>query len=231
MWQWLIGPFCHGRDLHFLKAKVRDRDTIHFSADASNTELSFRTIHSANQLSIHGAVSSWCEEFGLKPNERDDLKSVTTKEHEQVLKEVKPQELNSFVQTPRMMIPYPETDCEKVFRTSKHIRKFARMRLGMYYKTAAAIGDGFWRSNSSMQRWKTPSCWGRFQNLCRNSRTNKNWTSSSSSYHTVSWHSWNWNSNCIHDNARSKFLCSHVQRKESLRRWVTSRRSRTQSHE
>ena len=46
-------------------------NTIHFNADASNAQLLFRTIHSANQLSIHGAVSSWCEEFGLKPNERE----------------------------------------------------------------------------------------------------------------------------------------------------------------
>ena len=46
-----------------LKRK-NNRDTIHFNADASNTELFFRTIHSANQLSIYGAVSTWCEEFG-----------------------------------------------------------------------------------------------------------------------------------------------------------------------
>ena len=53
-----------------LKRK-NNRDTIHFIADASNTELLFRTIHSANLLSIYGAVSSWFEEFGLRPNERE----------------------------------------------------------------------------------------------------------------------------------------------------------------
>ena len=37
----------------------------HFNADASNTELLFRIIHSVNQLSIHGAVSNWCEQFGV----------------------------------------------------------------------------------------------------------------------------------------------------------------------
>ena len=39
-----------------LKRK-KDRDTMHFNADASNAELFFRTIHSANQLSIYAAVS------------------------------------------------------------------------------------------------------------------------------------------------------------------------------
>ena len=58
-----------------LKRK-NDRDTIFFNADASNTELLYRTIHSANQLSIYGAVSNWCEEFGLNSNERDDARKV-----------------------------------------------------------------------------------------------------------------------------------------------------------
>ena len=43
---------------------------IHFSADASNTEFSYRIIHSANQLSIHGAVAGWCEDVGMKSDEK-----------------------------------------------------------------------------------------------------------------------------------------------------------------
>ena len=46
----------------FLKRKG-GRCTIHFNAESSNAELFFRTIHSANQLSIYGAVASWCEEL------------------------------------------------------------------------------------------------------------------------------------------------------------------------
>ena len=45
--------------------KTNDRDTVHFHADASNSELLFRIIHSVNQLSIYGAVLIWCEQFGL----------------------------------------------------------------------------------------------------------------------------------------------------------------------
>ena len=36
------------------------RTTIHFTADSGNIELMLRTIHSTNQHSVHGAVSSWC---------------------------------------------------------------------------------------------------------------------------------------------------------------------------
>ena len=61
-----IGSLCRG----ILKRKIY-RDIIHFSADVANTELLFCTIHLANQLSIYGAVPSWCEEFGQRPNEKE----------------------------------------------------------------------------------------------------------------------------------------------------------------
>ena len=69
-----------------LKRK-QNRDTIHFNAESSNTELLLRIIHSANQLSIYGAVSNWCEEFCQKPNETET--SVKFEKTEQTLKEVR----------------------------------------------------------------------------------------------------------------------------------------------
>ena len=54
--------------------KKSNRDTIHFNADASTTELLFRIIHSVNQLSIYGAVSNWCEQFGLTEEEKGQEK-------------------------------------------------------------------------------------------------------------------------------------------------------------
>ena len=82
--------------------RKNNRDTIHFNADASNTELLFRTVHSANQVSIYGAVSSWCEEFGQRPNEKEPTSErFVAKGNEQLLKNVKPEVVNSLVQTPR----------------------------------------------------------------------------------------------------------------------------------
>ena len=49
-------------DRGFLKKKG-GKCTIHFSAEFSNAELFFCTIHSANQLSIHGAVANFCDEL------------------------------------------------------------------------------------------------------------------------------------------------------------------------
>ena len=39
--------------------------SIHFCADGETIETVFRTIISVNQVSIHGAVSEMCEEYGI----------------------------------------------------------------------------------------------------------------------------------------------------------------------
>ena len=49
---------------------LKGKETIHFNADASNTQLLFRTIRSVNKLCIYGAVSHWCEQFGLIADEK-----------------------------------------------------------------------------------------------------------------------------------------------------------------
>ena len=48
----------------------KGKSTIHFNGDSTNTELLFQTIHSVNQLSIHGAVANWCHQFGLTEEEK-----------------------------------------------------------------------------------------------------------------------------------------------------------------
>ena len=44
--------------------RIQGKETRHFNADVSNTELLLRISHSVNQVSIYGAVSNWCEEVG-----------------------------------------------------------------------------------------------------------------------------------------------------------------------
>ena len=46
-----------------LKSKGHGKLSIHFAADYPTIETVFRTIISANQLSIYGAVAALCEEF------------------------------------------------------------------------------------------------------------------------------------------------------------------------
>ena len=149
------------------------RDTLHFNADASDTEFLFRTIHSATQLSIYGAVWSWCEEFGLKPNARETWlqKDLRRKKMSKCWKEVKPQEVNSLVRTARSDDPVSGHRLRERIQTFETLWKeikftwvcedasfLKRVSIGMYYKTCCRRRWWFWRWNSSMQRVFTPSC-------------------------------------------------------------------------
>ena len=44
----------------------KSKSTIHFNGDFMNTELSFRTTNSVNEVSIYAAVTNWCYNFALK---------------------------------------------------------------------------------------------------------------------------------------------------------------------
>ena len=138
------------------------RDTVHFNADASNTVLSNRTIHLANQLSIYGAVACWCEESALKPDETSER--LTKTENLQTLNEERPQEVNSLVQTPRNDEPASGNglrECIQIFETlekeisftkiCENATLFHRVSVGMWYKTVADVDWWLLRSNSGMQ--------------------------------------------------------------------------------
>ena len=188
------------------------RDTIHFNADALNTELQIRTIHLANQLSIYGAVSI----------------------NEEILKSVNPQEVNSLERTPRngalakmSGAPVSGNGLQKCLRNFESLEKsiqFTKIRedasfcnrfsIGICYKTISDVDDGL-RSNTSMLRAHTPSCRQRFQSSCHNCRKNHNWTSHSRSHNTTSWQSWTCNSDPIPDQARSKICGGNMRREES----------------
>ena len=48
-----------------LKSKGAGKLSVHFCADGDTIETVFRTIISVNKLSIHGAVSDLCDEYGI----------------------------------------------------------------------------------------------------------------------------------------------------------------------
>ena len=52
-----------------LKQKT-GKTSIHFNGDSMNTELLFQTIHSVNQLSVYGAVATWCYRLGSTEEEK-----------------------------------------------------------------------------------------------------------------------------------------------------------------
>ena len=154
--------------------KKNDRDAMHFSADASNTELLFRNIHSVKQLSIHGAVSNWCEQFGLTEEEKGQ-----EKQKESVTKGV----LTSVKSQDR----YFETVCGNTFRTSNHCPKqFASQGFAMAHRSCTgfqlvrATKPDLTRTTFLGKSFHDPENIhfpNTIQSLCSNSWRNNYWTS------------------------------------------------------
>ena len=80
-----------------------DKNTIHFNAESSHVELLFRIIHSANQLSVYGAVSSWSGQHSFAGAEPSSGKFVESEEivDEETAKSVKPEDGNCLVDSAR----------------------------------------------------------------------------------------------------------------------------------
>ena len=75
-------------------------ETLFFTADSGTSELMLRTIHSVNQLSIFGALSSWCDKLAEKMLGQTSLEvhKCISKVNDQFSKQLNRQEVGSLVQ-------------------------------------------------------------------------------------------------------------------------------------
>ena len=99
--------------------KVREeiensRETVHLNEDATIAKLFFRTIHSVNQLSICGTISSWCEEFGQS----------------ELLKNVK---VNCLVQIPRSDNPASGNRLRECLQRIENWRKASNLQNASFW--------------------------------------------------------------------------------------------------
>ena len=135
------------------------RCTNQLTVESTNTELLFRSSNSANQLSIHGAVASWC----------DDLAEQILGQTHMVMEKFVSQANKQFHQTwsrkkcilscrHRGGTMEQETACVIVFNILKNGQnevKFtkacesagfiSRVSKGMHHKTIHCVNGGFWR--------------------------------------------------------------------------------------
>ena len=72
----------------------KGRCTIHFNGVSINTELLFRTVHSVNQLSVHGAVANWCDQFAMTEEEKGRVGIIVNNE---TLTMVQPEDVELLV--------------------------------------------------------------------------------------------------------------------------------------
>ena len=133
-----VSPLARG-----ILRRKNNKEAIHFIADAANTELLYRTLHSPIQLSIHGAVASWCEKFCLKLDEK-----LPKTKNDIILKDVQPKEVNSLVKALRNKEPAPGNRLREVQQNLENLGKKIQFRrvcedltfihkvaVGTYYRT------------------------------------------------------------------------------------------------
>ena len=65
----------------------KGKTSTHFNGDSMNTELLFQTIHYVNQLSVYGAVTDWCYQFGSTEEEKG---RASTSMDDKILTKLKP---------------------------------------------------------------------------------------------------------------------------------------------
>ena len=76
---------------------IKGKSSIHFNAESTNSELLFRIIFSANQLSVYGAVANWCSQCGLREFEEPGNPSDYEQNINQgLMKSVEENEVHSF---------------------------------------------------------------------------------------------------------------------------------------
>ena len=127
--------------------------TLHFKIEQITLHIS---------LSIYGAVARWCKDFGVKSDETPP-KTING----EILKEVPPKEMTSWVKAPRHAQPAAGISVREVqqnfetlgtevqfTRISKEAAFIHEVALGHFYRTALDVDDGF---------GSNPCMWGIFE--------------------------------------------------------------------
>ena len=124
--------------------------SIHFNGDTSNAELLFRTISLANQLSIHGAVTDWCDELAQQiPGQSfSTIEKSIAKLNEQLIRKLAPEEVNTLEKT-----LWTEVQAS-TNRLRDHEEKFAKLSKEMKVTQTCEIA-GFMKKVSRGQCFRT----------------------------------------------------------------------------
>ena len=161
------------RDIHCLKGvsplgrgilkKTKGKDTIHFNGEYSNVDLLHGTVHSANQLCIHGAVTKWCEtqsgtDSGKRSNPGYESAPRTLKENDMKRGE------------PKSLVDIPKLTPALGSRMLQNMKGFESMRRGSqieFLRTTA----GFCHPVEVGRRFSTilhkDDRWGKCTSLCK----------------------------------------------------------------
>ena len=109
--------------------KKNNRDTIHLNGEYCNIDLLYRTVHSANQLCIYGAVTKWC---GPNSGEASQSRPERARKMSPEL-QIKQEDLKSLVYIPRL----PHASGNRKLQNLKDFKSMPFMSKVEYLRTTA----------------------------------------------------------------------------------------------
>ena len=109
--------------------KKNNRDTIHSDGEYCNIDLLYRTVHSANQLCIYGAVKKWC---GTNSGEVSQSRPESARKMPPDIQK-KQGDVKSLVEIPRL----PHASGNRMLQTLKDFNSMPFMSKTEYLQTTA----------------------------------------------------------------------------------------------
>ena len=165
--------------------KKNNRDTNHFNGEHCNIDLLYRTVHSANQLCIYGAVTKWC---GTNSGEASQSRLESTRKTCPEI-QVKQEDFKSLVDIPRL----PHASGNRMLQNLKdfssmpfmskieYLRTTAKfyhpIKKGNYYATTTLDDDGWGKTHVNVQRIYSAQKPRGFKAIRINRCKKRNWSS------------------------------------------------------
>ena len=140
-------------------SRRKNRDTIHFNGEHCNIDLLYRTIHSANQLCIYGAVTKRC---GKKSGEASQSRLESARKTSQKI-QIKQEDLKSLVDIPRL----PHASGNRMLQNLKDFNSMPFMSKIEYLRTTAKLGHPMEKGNHYVTTTLEEDGWWKRTSMCK----------------------------------------------------------------
>ena len=139
--------------------KKNNRDTIHYNGEYCNIDLLYRTVHSANQLCIRGAVTKWC---GTNSEETSQSRLESARKTSPETR-IKQEDLKSLLGIPRL----PHASGNRMVQSLKDLNSMPFMNKIENLCTAAIFCHPIEKGNHVVTTTLEEDGWRKRTSMCK----------------------------------------------------------------
>ena len=141
------------------KKKNNNRDMIHYNGEYCNIDLLDKTMHSANQLCIYGAVTKWCETNSEESGQSRFESARKTSPESQI----KQEDLKSLIDILRL----PDASGNRMLQSLKDFNSISFMNKTEYLRTTAKFHHPIEKGNHYVTIILEDDGWGKGTSMCK----------------------------------------------------------------